>query len=579
MKTKTTSNPGPLSRALFTSFLVIVAAGLSVGTAWTAHAQENDLFASVNIGGTCNVNGGSSIFRYDPAGPPPSIFASNLRAPRGLAFDSAGNLFVATNSPDDSCNAQGTIFKITPDGLMSTFATGFPVAFVQGLAADSVGSLFLTSQASSNTEPSNVYKITPNGTLSPFGTVSYAGWGVAIDINDNVYVATSGAAAYQADGHIIRFAPDGTPDSVPYADHAEFPSTEVGLKSGPIGMAFDSSGNLFVSTGNANGNGDIYKFPSDYPTNPKSVFATGLVGSPRGLAFDSADNLYVAAPGVSAPGNILQFTPPGEKTVFASGIGAAGNRGPEFLAFAPPNTSIAPNVTMAVTLTFPEGTGPETTTVTLNPNPSPTPSPSEFQLGNPPLAFNITANPTPTTAPIIIAFQVPQSFLDQCGCDVSTLRVLHGPALEDVTCPVPNPGPTPDPTTNTVYASVSSLSPFVIAKLRFKAQVQQPVNSDGTSVFNVRRGVVPVKFTLTHDGAATCALPAATIALTRTSGDTTGAIEESVYSGSADTGSNFRINSCQYVYNLSASALGVGTYRADIKINGTIVGNAIFQLK
>jgi len=92
-------------------------------------------------------------------------------------------------------------------------------------------------------------------------------------------------------------------------------------------------------------------------------------------------------------------------------------------------------------------------------------------------------------------------------------------------------------------------------------------------------GVVPVKFTLTQDGTSTCTLPAATIAVTRTSGGTTGAIDESVYSGSADTGSNFRISSCQYVYNLSASALGVGTYRVDININGQVVGSGTFQLK
>ena len=47
----------------------------------------------------------------------------------------------------------------------------------------------------------------------------------------------------------------------------------------------------------------------------------------------------------------------------------------------------------------------------------------------------------------------------------------------------------------------------------------------------------------------------------------------------ADSGSNFRIDSCQYIYNLSASALGVGTYRVDIKINNQIVGSATFQLK
>src|SRR5204862_6948070 len=108
---------------------------------------------------------------------------------------------------------------------------------------------------------------------------------------------------------------------------------------------------------------------------------------------------------------------------------------------------------------------------------------------------------------------------------------------------------------------------------------RQPMNADGTSVFNVRRGVIPVKFTLTQGGVATCTLPSATIAVTRTAGGTPGAVDESVYSGSADNGSNFRIDSCQYVYNLSSSALGVGTYRVDAKVNGTVVGSATFQLK
>jgi WD40 repeat protein len=113
----------------------------------------------------------------------------------------------------------------------------------------------------------------------------------------------------------------------------------------------------------------------------------------------------------------------------------------------------------------------------------------------------------------------------------------------------------------------------------YAAQVQQPINADGTSAFNVRRGVVPVKFTLTLNGVATCQLPSATIAATRTAGGTIGQVNESVYSGAADSGSNFRIDGCQYVYNLNSSALGVGTYRIDIKINGQVVGSAVFQLK
>jgi hypothetical protein len=46
----------------------------------------------------------------------------------------------------------------------------------------------------------------------------------------------------------------------------------------------------------------------------------------------------------------------------------------------------------------------------------------------------------------------------------------------------------------------------------------------------------------------------------------------------ADSGSNFKINGCQYVYNLNSGALGPGTYRVDINIDNQIVGSAIFRL-
>jgi hypothetical protein len=81
----------------------------------------------------------------------------------------------------------------------------------------------------------------------------------------------------------------------------------------------------------------------------------------------------------------------------------------------------------------------------------------------------------------------------------------------------------------------------------YAAQIQPPINADGTSVFNSRRGVVPVKFTLTRGGIATCDLPPATIVVTRTGGGVTGEVNESVYSNNADTGSNFRIDNCEYV--------------------------------
>ena len=112
----------------------------------------------------------------------------------------------------------------------------------------------------------------------------------------------------------------------------------------------------------------------------------------------------------------------------------------------------------------------------------------------------------------------------------------------------------------------------------YSAKVQQPINADGTSIFTAKRGVIPVKFILSQGGVATCNLPPATIAVTRTAGASPGTVNESIYSMAADSGSNFKISSCQYNYNLAGSSLGAGTYRVDIKINGTVVGSATFTL-
>jgi hypothetical protein len=110
-------------------------------------------------------------------------------------------------------------------------------------------------------------------------------------------------------------------------------------------------------------------------------------------------------------------------------------------------------------------------------------------------------------------------------------------------------------------------------------QVQQPINADGSSTFKANRGVVPVKFTLTADGQRTCELPPATICVTRVGGTMPGPIDEATYSMAADNGSNFRIDDCQYVYNLAAKSLGSGTYLVEIKIDGQVVGEATFELK
>jgi hypothetical protein len=111
------------------------------------------------------------------------------------------------------------------------------------------------------------------------------------------------------------------------------------------------------------------------------------------------------------------------------------------------------------------------------------------------------------------------------------------------------------------------------------ASIQQPINSDGSSVFKANRGVVPVKFALSMGGVSTCILPAAAILMTRIDASTPGVVNESTYVTSADTGSNFRISDCQYYNLVGAASLPAGRYRVDINIANQAVGGATFSLK
>jgi len=108
--------------------------------------------------------------------------------------------------------------------------------------------------------------------------------------------------------------------------------------------------------------------------------------------------------------------------------------------------------------------------------------------------------------------------------------------------------------------------------------IQQPIDRDGSSVFNASRGVVPVKFKAYDAATLDCSLDPATIQVSRLSGGSEEAVSESEYVMAADDGSNFRVTSCQYVYNLAARPLGAGQYVVRILIGGVVEGVAHFEL-
>jgi sugar lactone lactonase YvrE len=209
---------------------------------------------------------------------------SDLSNPTALAFDSSGNLFVASYP--------NTIIKFSADGAKSTFATG--VLGSSGLSFDNAGNLLVLDGDSHS-----IAKFTPDGTKSIFATNIRNPQGLGCDRAGNLFVSEVGTES------ILRFTPSGTKSTV-----------ATGIRV-PRNIAFDGSGNLFVHDALTN---SIFKIT---PDGTKSEFSSGV--SALSLISDKAGNLLV---GDLSSQSIIKFAPNGSKTTFVAGI-----PGPAGLAF------------------------------------------------------------------------------------------------------------------------------------------------------------------------------------------------------------------------------------------------------
>ena len=200
----------------------------------------------------------STVTRY-AAGGANSLFASSDSI-SGLTFNGSGALFGTV--PDYSEIASGP-------GLMTNFAPNANIDYPTSIAFDSTGNVYVANNG--------------HNYLSGSGFVSHGYWPVANTIE--------------------KLSPTGQ-------DLGVFAS---GLND-PYGLAFDASGNLYVSN---IGNNSIVKISA---TGNKTVFATASNGlsDPEGLAFDSGGHLFVANAGngtveeLDASGHFL--------STFASGL-------------------------------------------------------------------------------------------------------------------------------------------------------------------------------------------------------------------------------------------------------------------
>jgi lysophospholipase L1-like esterase len=96
--------------------------------------------------------------------------------------------------------------------------------------------------------------------------------------------------------------------------------------------------------------------------------------------------------------------------------------------------------------------------------------------------------------------------------------------------------------------------------------VFQPINADGSSIFKLG-STVPVKFTLTDSNIATVCNATATLSAAKISNNVEGTFVEATSTSNATTGSLFRCDGQQYIFNLATKGLTTGTYSLKITLD------------
>jgi sugar lactone lactonase YvrE len=223
-----------------------------------------------------------------------STYVTGLSTPRGLAFDAANNLYVVNNG-------DSTIRKITPGGVMTTFASGLAADDLYGLAIDSIsGNIFASAINLSNSDNSAILQFTPAGIMTTFANLSSPG-GLAFDNTHDLFVthAVAGPSG-SAIGGINEVSPLGVVTTVVATGMAD-----------PIGLARSTTGDLYA----AERSGDL-RILHATTGGSVDVFATA-VATPYGLTFGGDGRLYAAD---FADGQLDAITSGGTVSTFATGL-------------------------------------------------------------------------------------------------------------------------------------------------------------------------------------------------------------------------------------------------------------------
>ncbi|HYL36670.1 MAG TPA: hypothetical protein VEV17_12220 [Bryobacteraceae bacterium] len=185
----------------------------------------------------------AGIGRMQFAGAGQPAVKARVIEPWGVAADASGNVYFS-----DQYYLQ--VFRIDPNGIVTVYAgsgqsgsggDSGPATAAQFrvpgfLATDPGGDLYIADSGNGN-----VRKVTPDGTITTVATGG--GDGVAVDSKGNLYVSGGNAI------HIVR--PDGTNSVIAGTGKPGYTGDKGqavnALLSAPRGLRVDASGNIFVA--------------------------------------------------------------------------------------------------------------------------------------------------------------------------------------------------------------------------------------------------------------------------------------------------------------------------------------------
>jgi uncharacterized repeat protein (TIGR03803 family) len=331
--------PTPAPPATFTTLHTFNGADGEFSAAALVQGTDGNFYGTTHQGGA---NGGGTVFKINPGGMLTTIysFCSQSNCTDGGGPDAAliqatdGKFYGTTAFGANSCQdgGCGTIFKITPSGMLTTLYRFCPISpctdgslpsagMVQATNGKFFGTTYYGGASGACTFGcGTVFKITPSGTLTTLnsfdktdGANPYAG---LVQATDGKFYGTTYQGGTNNSGTVFKMTPSGTLTTLHNFDGTDGGSPYAGVIQGTNGKFYGTT-----YYGGTNNSGTVFKMtPSGTLTTLHRFDNTDGANHYAGLVQGTDGNFYGTTHqgGANGYGTVFKMTPSGTLTTLHS---------------------------------------------------------------------------------------------------------------------------------------------------------------------------------------------------------------------------------------------------------------------